>query len=92
MVLRITGAVLDKNQAKQYMEKIASSHSIQMHSDKSTYPIKHLKNNFEFITKTYNLLNSHIKLGIEIHPAGEWLLDIFILLKRLLNLLKRNLA
>ena len=92
MVLRITGAVLDKNQAKQYMEKIASSHSIKMHSDKSTYPIKHLKNNFEFITKTYNLLNSHIKLGIEIHPAGEWLLDNFYIIEEAVKSIEKELS
>ena len=63
------------------MEKIASSHEINRNSLKSTYPIPRLKDNFIFIEKTYELLNSHAKLGIEIHPAGEWLLDNFYIIE-----------
>ena len=37
-----------------------------------------MKENFEIITQTYHLLNEHIKLKIPIHPAGEWLLDNYI--------------
>lgn len=73
--LNIRGVVLDKNQLEMYMEKIASDHILKNESDKNTYPIPRLKDNFLFITKTYNILNEHLKLGITIHPAGEWLLD-----------------
>ena len=28
-----------------------------------------------FLKEVYDLLNAHVKLGIAIHPAGEWILD-----------------
>src|SRR5699024_3508753 len=49
-------------------------------SKKETYPIPRLKENFEFITYIYNLLNEHIKLKIPIHPAGEWILDNYYII------------
>ena len=79
--LNIKGVVLDNNQLQNYMEKVASTHDINEKSDKKTYPIPRLKDNFKFIEKTYNLLNEHVKLGIEIHPAGEWLLDNFYIIE-----------
>ena len=63
------------------MEKIAVNHDIVAKSNKKTYPIPRLKANYRFIEKTYNLLNEHIKLGIDIHSAGEWLLDNFYIIE-----------
>lgn len=79
--LNISGTLVDKHQLEQHLEKIASNHILSKHSDKSTYPIPLLKNNFQFITKTYEILNEHIKLGITIHPAGEWLLDNYYIIE-----------
>jgi len=59
------------------MEKIASSHELIPKSKMSTYPIPRLKENFHFIESTYRLLNEHADKGIDVHPAGEWLLDNF---------------
>ena len=70
-VLNIKGAVLDKGQLELYMEKIAADHNLQHFSNSKTYPIPRLKENFKFITKTYNILNEHIKMGIDIYPAGD---------------------
>ena len=52
--LSIKGAVLDKIQLENYLEKVASDHVLKKYSDKNTYPIPRLKDNFKFITKTYN--------------------------------------
>ena len=79
--LNIKGTVLDKFQLQSYMEKVALSHDINRNSKKNTYPIPRLKDNFKFIEKTYNLLNEHIKLGIDINPAGEWILDNFYIIE-----------
>ncbi len=79
--LSIKGAVLDNLQLQSYMEKIASNHDVNGKSKKETYPIYRLKSNFKYIEKTYNLLNEHVKLGIEMHPAGEWLLDNFYIIE-----------
>ena len=65
------------------MEKIASNHEIKAKSNKYSYPIPRLKDNFRFIERTYTLLNEHIKLGIDIHSAGEWILDNFYIIEDL---------
>ena len=79
--LNIKGAVLDKTQLENYLEKIASEHNLQDKSDKKTYPIPRVQENFKYITKTYDILNQHLKLGINIHPAGEWLLDNYYIIE-----------
>ena len=74
-ILSTKGAVLDKQQLENYLEKLASDHVLKDKSDKNTYPIPRMLENFDVITIVYNLLNEHLKLKIPIHPAGEWLLD-----------------
>lgn len=72
---------LDKEQLEKYLEKLASDQILQNSSNKETYPIPKVKENFEIIEEVYHLLNEHIKLGIAIHPAGEWLLDNFYIIE-----------
>ncbi len=91
-VLNINGAVLDKNQLESYIEKIAADHNLQHFSNKNTYPIPRLKDNFKFITKTYNLLNEHIKMGIDMYPAGEWLLDNYYVIEETVQTLAKELT
>ena len=74
-ILNIKGVLLDKNQLENYLAKLASDNVLKNKSDKNTYPIPRMKENFEYITNVYNTLTEHIKLGIPIHPAGEWVLD-----------------
>ncbi len=87
--LNIKGAILDKNQLDSYLEKIASDHILQEKSDKSTYPIPRLKEDFEIIKEVYKLLNEHLEIGIPIHPAGEWILDnLYIIEEAIKNICK----
>lgn len=79
--LNIKGVTLDKVQLENYMEKMASDHILENSSSKETYPIPKCKENFEIIEEVYNLLGEHIKLGLPIHPAGEWLLDNFYMIE-----------
>ena len=74
-------AQLDKKQLEKHLEKLASDHILQNNSRKETYPIPKVKENFEKIERVYHLLDEHIKLGIPIHPAGEWLLDNFYIIE-----------
>ena len=74
------GTILDKEQLELYLEKLASDQIMQKNSNKNTYPIPSVKENFAVIEEVYHLLNEHIKLGIPIHPAGEWLLDNFYII------------
>lgn len=90
--LHISGALLDKNQLSSYMEKLASSHNIKNSSSKDTYPIPMLKKDYEKILETYRLLNKHIKLGIKIHSAGEWLLDNFYVIEEIVKSIQKELT
>ena len=91
-ILNIKGAVLDEYQLENYLEKIASDHILQNKSDESTYPIPRLIDNLEFINNTYELLNSHLKMGINIHPAGEWLLDNYYIIEETVKTIQKDLS
>ena len=79
--LNIKGTTLNNDQLKMYIEKIASEHEVINVSKVKTYPVMRLKDNFKFIEKTYEILNEHLKLNIDIHPAGEWILDNFYIIE-----------
>ena len=65
---------------------------MQNTSNKNTYPIPRLKENFEVITEVYRLLNEHIKLKIPIHPAGEWILDNYYIVDQTVKSIKQDLS
>lgn len=89
--LNIKGILLNKEQLKSYLESIASDHTLKDRSDKDTYPIPRMIQNFDNITKTYDLLNDHLKLGIGIHQAGEWLLDNYYVIEETVKEVRKNL-
>ena len=60
-ILQIDGAILDKSQLKKHLENIAITHNLKEKSEKQTYPIPRLIENFEFIKEVYNLLNKNLK-------------------------------
>lgn len=90
--LNIRGTLLDKIQLNQYIEKIAAEHNVKSSSSKDTYPIPRMKENFKFIYETYRLLDKHIKLGIKIHSAGEWLLDNFYIIEETVKSIEKELT
>lgn len=89
--LNIKGAIIDKEGLKHYLENIASNHTLRAKSSKETYPIPRLIENFEYITKTIDILNQHLKLGINIHQAGEWLLDNYYVIEETVKEVRKNL-
>ena len=90
--LNIKGTLLDDYQLANYMEKVASNHELTSFSEKSTYPIPRLRDNFKFIENTYRTLNEHVKLKIDIHPAGEWLLDNFYIVEETYKTIEQELS
>ena len=90
--LNIKGATIDQEQLENYIEKIASEHILQKNSNKDTYPIPNLIEDYKFILETYNLLNKHLKLGIKMHSAGEWLLDNFYVIEETVKSIEKELS
>lgn len=89
--LNMSGTLLDKNQFAKHIEKVASEHSIKSFSNKNTYPIYGLLENYKFILETYNLLTKHLKLGIKVHAAGEWILDNFYIIEETVKVIQKEL-
>jgi len=90
--LKLEGALLNKQELYEHLEKIASTHNTKIKSDKNTYPIPGLKENYQVIKEVYNLLNEHIKQKIAIHPAGEWLLDNFYIIEEVTKSIEKELT
>ena len=91
-VLKINGTLLDKNQLENHLQKIASNHNLSNKSQKETYPVPQMLENFKIIEQVYNLLNEHLKLGISIHPAGEWLLDNLYIIEETVKQIEKELT
>ena len=91
-ILKIDGTLLNKVQLENYLQKIASNHNLVNNSKKETYPIPHLIESYEVIKLVYNLLNEHLKIGISIHPAGEWLLDNFYIIEETVKQIQKELT
>ena len=91
-ILSIGGAVLDKYQLENYLKKIASDHVLKNKSDKNTYPIPRVKENYEYIYMVFKILNEHLKIGIPIHPAGEWILDNFYIIEKTVKTIIKELT
>lgn len=90
--LYIQGAVLEKGQMEDHLEKIASDHVLKSSSDKNTYPIPRVRDNFIAITEVYNLLNDQMKRKIPIHPAGEWILDNYYVVEKTVKTIVKDLS
>ena len=90
--LDIEGAILDEEQLKKHLEKMAMQHILRVKSSKSTYPVPQVLDNYVKIKKVYNLLNEHIKLGINIHPAGEWILDNFYIVEEVVRQIEKEIT
>ena len=91
-VLNIQGAVLNKYQLESYLEKIASDHVLKDRASLETYPINRLNENYIVIKQVYKLLNEHIKMGIPIHPAGEWILDNLYVIEEIVKNITKDLT
>jgi len=89
--LNISGALLDEKQLLKHIEDVANNQNIKMFSNKDTYPIYSLNQNYKFILETYQILNEHVKLGIKIHSAGEWILDNFYIIEETVKAIRKEL-
>lgn len=89
--INMNGTLLDKNQFAKHIEKAASEHVIKSFSNKNTYPIYRLMDDYKFILETYNLLTKHLKLGIKVHAAGEWILDNFYVIEETVKVIQKEL-
>jgi len=91
-ILSINGAILTTDELEKHALALATDHTVTYKSSLKTYPKDRLKENFKFITIVYNVLNSHVSMGIDIHPAGEWLLDNYYIIEETVYEISKQLS
>ena len=90
--VNLRGVLLDRAGLEKHIKNIGLGFEYVKNSDKKTFPIKYLKEDYRFIFNVYKLLNNHIKLGIKIHSAGEWLLDNFYIIEENVKYIEKELT
>lgn len=90
--LSIDGALLNKQELYGYLEKLAASHTVCKKSNKNTYPIPRMMENYNVIKEVYSLLNENVKNKVQIHPAGEWLLDNFYAIEEVVKSIEKEMT
>ena len=91
-IISTNGVVLTTRELEEYLEKVGATHNLVAESSKETYPIPRLEENYAIIKEVYELLNEHVKQGISIHPAGEWILDNFYIIEETVKSIKQELT
>ncbi len=91
-ILNIKENVLNKSELKEHLAKFASDNVVTNFPEKNTYPIPRVKENCEYISLVYTLLNEHVKIGIQIHSAGEWILDNYYIIEKASKIISKNLT
>lgn len=51
-ILKISGTTLDKSQLEQHLQKIASGHNLVNKSNKETYPVPQMLENYKVIRRS----------------------------------------
>ncbi len=77
---------------ENYAKKLAVEHKISKNSKTKTFPIYKLIKDFDYIGKTYDILNESIGKNVPIPPSGEWILDNYYLIEEQVNTLKKDLS
>lgn len=70
---------------ENFAKKLAINHNISKISNKKTYPLNALKNDYEVISKAFDILTESVTKNVSIQPAGEWLLDNFYIIEEQYN-------
>ena len=91
-VLSTKDNILEKKELIDYLAKLASDNVITTMPDYQTYPVPILKENCEYIYLVYTLLNEHVKIGLQIHPAGEWILDNYYIIEKACKTITKELT
>ena len=91
-IMSTNGVILTTRELEEYLEKIGTTHNLTAKSWKETYPIPRLLENYELIKDVYEILNEHVKQGISIHPAGEWILDNFYIIEETVKSIRQELT
>lgn len=68
-----------------FAKKLAINHNVIKNSNKKTYPLNSLKEDYEIISKAFDILTESVSKNVSIQPSGEWLLDNFYIIEEQYN-------
>lgn len=76
---------------ENFAKKLAIDQKISKHSNKNSFPLKFVNEDFEVIRRAYDILSESVSKNVPIPPSGEWLLDNFYLIEEQVNAIRNNL-
>ena len=76
---------------ENFAKKLAIDQKISRHSNKNSFPLRFVNEDFEVIRSAYDILSESVSKNVPIPPSGEWLLDNFYLIEEQVNAIKNNL-
>jgi len=76
---------------ENFAKKLAINHNVIKSSNKKTYPLNSLKEDYEIISKAFDILTESVSKNVSIQPAGEWLLDNFYIIEEQYNSIRNDL-
>ncbi len=77
---------------ENFAKKLAINQKVSNFSNKSSFPIKFLEEDFEIIRNAYDILSESVSKKVPIPPSGEWLLDNFYIIEEQVNAIKNCLS
>ena len=76
---------------ENFAKKLAIDQTITEYSNKNSFPLRFLNEDFETIQRAYDILSESVKKNVPIPPSGEWLLDNFYIIEEQVNALRSSL-
>ena len=76
---------------ENFAKKLAIDQKISRHSNKNSFPLRFVNEDFEVIRSAYDILSESVSKNVPIPPSGEWLLDNFYLIEEQVNAIRNNL-
>ena len=70
---------------ENFAKTLAINHNVIKNSNKKTYPLNSLKEDYEVISKAFDILTESVSKNVSIQPAGEWLLDNYYIIEEQYN-------
>lgn len=77
---------------ENFAKKLAINHNVSKTSNKKSYPLNRLKENYNRISKAFDILSESVTKNVSVPPAGEWLLDNFYIIEEQYNSILNDLS
>ena len=73
--------MLGSEKMENFAKKLAINHNVSKTSNKKSYPLNRLKENYNIISKAYDILSESVAKNVSVSPAVVWFLANFYLIE-----------